>query len=134
MNLAAYCECGLRRRCQATQGNYVEAHRDRRDADSGGLPHAVAFRARKPIFAAKEIEHCARDSMLRVRLKLQAAHVVETVDSLNRSNGTRAGQIVESDAGRHTALESFREAADEIETLKYCGFSGCALTGSSCAS
>ena len=72
--------------------------------------------------------------MLRVCLKLQAARVVETVDGLNQSNSTRAGQIVKSDARRHAALESSREAADEIKSLKDCGFSVCALTGSSCGS
>ena len=79
------------------------------------------------LFRSEEILHCSLDSVLRVGSEFQAAGLIEAVHGVNQSDHACTGQIVECDARRYPALEASRDSVYQIEVLKDCSVSGCAV-------
>jgi hypothetical protein len=126
-------ECGLCRRSQLTYRDLIEA--DRRGRDSAarctgswrGCANTPPFGSGKRVFIAEGILHRSPDSVLRVCSEFQAAGLIEAVYGMNQSDHASTGQIVECDARRYPALEASRDSVYEIEVLKDCSVSGCAV-------
>jgi hypothetical protein len=53
--------------------------------------------------------------------------LIEAVHGVNQSDHAGTGQIVECDARRYPALEASRDSVHQIEVLKDCSVSGCAV-------
>src|ERR1019366_8699765 len=126
-------ECWLGRRCQTPYRDLIETDRRGRNSVAGGAQgwrrcaNTPPFSSGKRIFIAEEILHRSPDSVLRVGSEFQAAGLVEAVDGVNQPDHAGTGQIVEGDARRHPALEASRDSVHQIEVLKDCSVSGCAV-------
>jgi hypothetical protein len=126
-------ECGLCRRGKATYRNLIEADRRGRNSVARcteglrGCANTPPFSSGKRVFIAEEILHRSPDSVLCVGSEFQAAGLIEAVHGVNQSDHAGAGQIVECDAGRYPALEASRDSVHQIEVLKDCSVSGCAM-------
>jgi hypothetical protein len=75
----------------------------------------------------EEILHRSLDSVLRVGSEFQATRLIEAVHGMNQADHAGTGQIVECDARRYPALEASRDSVHQIEVLKDCSVSGCAV-------
>ncbi len=126
-------ECGLGRRCQAPYRDLIEADRRGRNSVARGAEgwrgcaNPPAFSSRERVFIAEEILHRSPNSVLRVGSEFQTTRLIEAVHGMNQADHAGTGQIVECDARRYPALEASRDSVHQIEVLKDCSVSSCAV-------
>ena len=130
-------ERGLGRGCQAPHRDLIKADRRGRNSVARGAEgwrgcaYTPSFSSGERVFIAEEILHRSPDSMLRVGSELQSASLIEAVHGVNQSDHAGTGQIIECDARRYPALEASRDSVHQLEVLKDCSVSGCAVVRNS---